>query len=437
MTPARLARELGTWSATAVVVSTIVGSGIFRLPGPVASEAGAAGSIVALWVLGGLIALCGALSIAELAAAFPHTGGIYVFLRETYGRWAAFLFGWAMLVVNPAAYAFVALVGAESLAALIPALQGWERAVAAVSLVVLVGINVRPVRVGARFLNVATWLKVAVLVGVSAAALALVSGSAPAWDLEPRSWAGFGLALILVMGAYDGWQWVPQLAGEVRDPARSLPRALCLGVLIVTAVYLIANASNLLVLSPEGLASSTLVTADVATRLAGATGASLVAALIFVSTFSSNHAGMMTDPRVFYAMAEDGLFFRAVGTVHPRHRTPYVAVALIGASGMLYLFARTLEELVGTLILGMWPFLAMSVVAVFVQRRRQPALARPFRVPLYPVVPLAFLVACAGIFANSFVQQPLFTSINIAVLAAGLPVYWLWRARFSVERSTM
>jgi APA family basic amino acid/polyamine antiporter len=409
------------------VVSTIIGSGIFRLPGPVAAEAGTAGSIALLWVLGGVIALCGALSLAEMATAFPRTGGIYVFLRETYGRWAAFLFGWAMLVVNPAAYAFVALIGAESLAALFPALQGWERIIAAASLLVLVAVNIRPVRVGAVFVNAATWVKVGMLVAVSVAAIATASQRGPAWELEPRSWSGFGLALVLVMGAYDGWQWVPQLAGEMRSPSRALPRALGFGVLVVAAVYLLANASNLLVLSPEALAGSTLVTRDVATQVMGAAGASLVAALIFFSTFSANHAGLMTDPRVFYAMAEDGLFFRVVAAVHPRHRTPYVAVGLIGGGGVLYLFARTLEELVGTLILGMWPFLAMSVAAVIIQRRRQPALDRPYRVPLYPVVPLAFLTACAGIFANSFLEQPRFTSLNLAALTAGLPVYWIWR----------
>lgn len=424
-----LARELGTWSATAVVVSTIVGSGIFRVPGPVAAEAGTAGSIALLWVLGGVIALCGALSLAELATAFPRTGGMYVFLRETYGRWAAFLFGWAMLVVNPAAYAFVALIGAESLAALVPALRGWERVVAAASLAALVAINIRPVRIGVVFLNATTWLKVGVLAAVSIAAIVVASraDSTMVFDLAPRSWPGFGLALLLVMGAYDGWQWVPQLAGEMRDPARSLPRALGIGVLIVIATYLLANASNLLVLTPDELSTSTLVTADVATRLMGRTGAAFVAVLILVSTVSANHAGMMADPRVFFAMAEDGLFFKSVAAVHPRHRTPHVAVALIGLGGMAYLFVRTFEELVGTLILGMWPFLAMAVAAVFIQRRRQPDLARPYRVPLYPLVPLVFLVACAGIFANSFREQPLFTSINLAVLVAGLPVYWLWR----------
>jgi amino acid transporter len=426
---ARLARDLGTWSAAAVVVGTVIGSSIFRLPGAVAREAGSAEAIALLWILGGAIALCGALSLAELAAAFPRTGGIYVFLRETYGRWLAFLFGWSMLVINPAAYAFVAMVFAESAAAVVPALRGYERWVAAGSLAGLVALNIRPVRIGAAVLNLATWLKVAVLAALSIGAIAasaMTGGAAePALASAPQ-WTRVGFALILVLGAYDGWQWVPQLAGEMRDPARSLPRALGLGVLAVIVVYLVANIANLVVLPGRALAESTLVTVDVSQRLIGSAGATFVAVLIMVSTFSSNHAGMMSDPRVFFAMADDGLFFRQVAAIHPRHRTPHVAIALLGAGAVVYLFLRSVEQLVGTLILGMWPFLALAVAAVIVQRRRQPALPRPFRVPLYPWVPLFFLAACAGIFANALVDQPRFTLINFAVLAAGVPVYWLW-----------
>ena len=413
------------------MVSCIIGSGIFRVPGAVAAEVGSVGAVLALWVLGGLIALCGALSLAELAAAFPRTGGMYVFLRDTYGRWAAFAFGWAMLLVMPASYAFVAMVFAEGFTVLVPSLRGEERLVAAASLALLVAINIRPVRVGAIFLNTATWLKVVFLVALSAGAIALAPGrgamAAPGIDILPASWSGFGLGLILVMFAYDGWQWVPQIAGEVRDPTRALPRALGLGVLVVITVYLVANVANLLVLPLSELAGSELVTADVAERLFGAAGLSIVAALIMVATISSNQSGMMTDPRVFYSMAEDGLFFRGVAAIHPRHRTPYVAVALIGGVAIAYLFIRTMEELAGTLILGMWPFLFMAVAAVIVQRRRNPGLARPFRVPLYPLVPVFFLLACGGIFANSLREQPTFTLINLAVLAAALPVYWLWR----------
>jgi amino acid transporter len=411
-----------------VVVGTVIGSAIFRLPGAVAREVGSPEAIVLLWVVGGAIALCGALSLGELAAAFPQTGGIYVFLRETYGRWSAFLFGWAMLVINPAGYAFVAMIFAESLATIVPALRGAERLTAAASLIVLMAINVRPVRIGAIVLNATTWLKVIALVTLSLAAFVLSTGeSGRAFGDTPSRWIGFGPGLLLVMGAYDGWQWVPQLAGELREPARALPRALGLGVLAVIGVYLVVNAANLVVLPASVLAESTLVTVDVAERLLGGAAGAIVAALIVVSTFGSNHAGMMADPRVLLVMAEDGLCFRKVAAIHPRHRTPHVAVTLLGAGAIVYVFVRDVEELVGTLILGMWPFLALSVAAVIVQRRRHPNLPRPFRVPLYPIVPLFFLSACAAIFASALSEQPRFTLINLAVLAAGLPFYWRLR----------
>jgi amino acid transporter len=432
----RLAREMGTWTATAVVVGSVIGSGIFQTPGLVAGRVDSLGALALLWVLGGMIALAGALSLAEMAASFPNTGGMYVFLRETYGPWAAFLFGWGMLVANPAAYAGGALIFGQSLARIVPALQGWEREIGAGSLLLLVALNIRPVRVGALVLNTATWIKVFGLVALAALAYALSDGIEPGWrakvTMAPHSWPGFGLALILVMGAYDGWQWVPQLAGELKNPARALPRALGGGVLIVVAVYLATNAS-VLVLSPSDVTTSSLVAADVARHVLGAAGGALVAALMAVSTFGSNQSGMMTDPRVFFAMAQDRLFFRSVGAIHPRHRTPHVAVALIGLGGILYLYVRNFEELVGTLILGLWPFLALSVAAVIIQRRRDPARPRPYRVPLYPAVPLFFLVACVGIFANSFREQPRFTILNLAVLVAGLPIYLLWRSRAKRE----
>jgi APA family basic amino acid/polyamine antiporter len=432
----RLAREMGTWTATAVVVGSVIGSGIFQTPGLVAGRVDSLGALALLWVLGGMIALAGALSLAEMAASFPNTGGMYVFLRETYGPWAAFLFGWGMLVANPAAYAGGALIFGQSLARIVPALQGWEREIGAGSLLLLVALNIRPVRVGALVLNTATWIKVFGLVALAALAYALSDGIEPGWrakvTMAPHSWPGFGLALILVMGAYDGWQWVPQLAGELKNPARALPRALGGGVLIVVAVYLATNAS-VLVLSPSDVTTSSLVAADVARHVLGAAGGALVAALMAVSTFGSNQSGMMTDPRVFFAMAQDRLFFRSVGAIHPRHRTPHVAVALIGLGGILYLYVRNFEELVGTLILGLWPFLALSVAAVIIQRRRDPARPRPYRVPLYPAVPLFFLAACAGIFANSFREQPRFTILNLAVLVAGLPIYLLWRSRAKRE----
>lgn len=430
--PARLPATIGAWSSTAVVVGTVIGSGIFRVPATVAAETGAVGAILLLWVLGGAIALAGALSLAELGAMFPRTGGMYVFLRESYGRLAAFLFGWGMLVVNPAAYGAVAMIFAASVDTLVPLTPMAERWVAAGMLAALVAINYRSVRFGAAIQNASTAAKVAVLVGLAVLALLLGGPTDNALAgpiaMTPVRWGGFGVALIAVMFAYDGWQWLPQLAAEVKDPGRTIPRAMGGGVLIILVVYLMTNIGNLRVLTLSELAASPLVTGDVATRLAGTAGTAIVAALVALATFSSNNGGFMTDPRVFYAMAEDGLFFRSVAAVHPRYRTPHVAVLVTGAVAIVYVFVSTFERMAATLILGMWPFLFLAVWSLIRMRRRQPDLARPFRVPLYPWVPLFFLLACTYLFVNSLAETPLLTLGNFAILAAGTPIFYLWRA---------
>jgi amino acid transporter len=382
-----------------------------------------------LWGLGGLIAIAGALSLAELGAMFPRAGGIYVFMKETYGPMAAFLFGWGMLVVNPAAYAAVAVIFAEAVATIAPMAQSGIRYVAAGMILVLVLINYRSVRFGAAVQNASTAAKVAVLVGLSMLGL-IVGGTADGAGTTERVALGagsFGAGLIAVVFAYDGWQWLPQLAAEVKEPTRTIPRAMGGGVLLIVVVYFLVNAANVRVLGMEGVASSTLVTGDVATHLLGAVGASVVAALIALSTFSSNNGGFMTDPRVFFAMADDGLFFRSVASVHGRFGTPHVAIILTGGVAMIYVFVSTFERMAATLILGMWPFLALSAWSVIRLRRGRPEMARPFRVPLYPLLPAFFLAACAFLFADSLLNAPAMTLINFAILGAGIPVFLVWR----------
>jgi amino acid transporter len=425
----RLTGSLGVWSATAVVVGTIIGAGIYRVPATVASQSGSVWMLFTLWGLGGLIAIAGALSLAELGAMFPRAGGIYVFMKETYGPMAAFLFGWGMLVVNPAAYAAVAVIFAEAVATIAPMAQSGIRYVAAGMILVLVLINYRSVRFGAAVQNASTAAKVAVLVGLSMLGL-IVGGTADGAGTTERVALGagsFGAGLIAVVFAYDGWQWLPQLAAEVKEPTRTIPRAMGGGVLLIVVVYFLVNAANVRVLGMEGVASSTLVTGDVATHLLGVAGASVVAALIALSTFSSNNGGFMTDPRVFFAMADDGLFFRSVASVHSRFGTPHVAIILTGGVAMIYVFVSTFERMAATLILGMWPFLALSAWSVIRLRRGRPEMARPFRVPLYPLLPAFFLAACAFLFADSLLNAPAMTLINFAILGAGIPVFLVWR----------
>ncbi len=416
-----------------MLVGSTIGSGIFRVPSTVAADVGAVGALALLWVAGALVALFGALTLAELAALYPRTGGIYVFLREAYGPVPAFLFGWTeLLVIRPSALGAIAMIFAAYVGAFVPLTDGQTRLIAAGAIAGLAAANYRSVTWGAAVQNASTLAKVVALVALALAALAFGDGAtgslAAAPSFEPLSWGGFGVALIAVMWAYDGWADLTFVAGEVRDPGRTMPRALLGGTLAVVAVYLLVNAAYLYVLPVDEMAASSLVAADAATKVFGAVGASLVAALVMLSTFGALNGSMMTGPRIFFAMADDELFFEPVAKVHPRFETPHVAIGLAALLGIGYVSIRTFEQLADAFILGIWPFYALAVGAVFLMRRKRPDAERPYRTVGYPVVPLVFLLASVAMLVNSLLEQPLDTGISFGVIVAGIPAYYIWRA---------
>jgi amino acid transporter len=245
----------------------------------------------------------------------------------------------------------------------------------------------------------------------------------------PDSWAGFGLGLVTVLWAYNGWQDATYVGGEIEAPGRTLPRALTIGTLLVTGVYLSVNAGYLAVLPMDAIARSPLVAADVAVRLFGGVGNALIAALVCVSTFGTINSGTMCYPRIFYAMAEDRLFFRGIAAVHPKHATPHTAIVMTAALAIGFLWVRTFEQLIEIFILGILPFWALGAGAVVVLRHHRPDLERPYRTPGYPFVPLLFIVATLGLLLNSLIQRPGPTLASFAAIAAGVPAYYLWRKR--------
>jgi amino acid transporter len=273
--------------------------------------------------------------------------------------------------------------------------------------------------------------KVAAILALTAAAFLLGAPGDGAWAADasahPTTWGGFGLAVVTVLWAYNGWQDVTCLSGEVRDPGRSLPRAIVGGTLAVVAIYLAANAAYLRVLPLDAIAASPLVAADVAVRLVGPVGSALVAALVCISTFGALNAVLMTIPRVFWAMADDGLFFRVVAAVHPRYRTPHMAIVAMASLAVVYLFVRSFEQLIEGFILASLPFWGLAVASVFVLRRTRPDLPRIYRTPGYPVVPLLFIVAMIALVANSLREHPEATAATIGAVAAGVPLYYGWR----------
>lgn len=429
----RLPRRLGVVSAIAILVGSAIGSGIFRVPSSVADRVGTVGAIGLVWIAGALIAVMGALAIAELAAMFPRSGGIYVFLRETYGPVPAFLFGWTeLLVIRPSALGAIAMVFAEYANHFVGLGDTGVRVIAGCAILLLALANVRSVRWGAAVANLSTAGKVAALFGL--AVLAFVFGDATTGALgqptqwQPLTWAGFGLALVSVMWAYDGWADITFIAGEVKEPGRTMPRAIIGGVAIVVAVYLAVNLAYLFLLTVPEMAASRLVASDAATKIFGRAGSAVISALVMLSTFGALNGVMMTGPRIFYAMAEDGLFFRPVAAVHPKWKTPFAAILLAAALGIGYLSFRSFEELADGFVLGIWPFYALAVLGVYILRRRSPDVPRPYRTVGYPITPAVFLLAALAMLANSAVQQPKFTLIGFGIILLGIPVFYVWNS---------
>ncbi|MGB7212231.1 MAG: amino acid permease [Gemmatimonadales bacterium] len=438
----RLGRRLGLWSAVAVLVGSTIGSGIFRVPALVAGEIGSAVPVLVLWLIGGLVALAGALTLAELAAALPRSGGIFAFILEAFGPLPAFLFGWSELVVlRAAALGAIATIFAEYLGYFLPLTPMEVRYVAAGAVIVCGAFNYVGVNVAAVLNNIATGLKFAALAGL--AVLAFVAGEGSVTHFTATSAApAAGLsvmatALVAVMWTYDGWADLAFMGGEVKDPARNLPRALLLGTGLIVLVYALINVAYIYLVPISEMGSSKLIAADAARRipLLGAGGAGVIAAMVMVSCFGALNGSMMTGPRVFFAMADRGLFFRGIARVSPRFQSPSVAIWLATLLGTVYVLLNDFKQLADKFILGIWPFYALAVAAVFVFRHSRPDLERPYRAWGYPVVPVLFLVASVGMVVNALWVDPLNTGITFGIIGAGVPAFFLWR-RFGAVSAT-
>ena len=430
--PTALPRRLGFWETTLIVIGVTIGSGIFRVPASVADTVGSPAGVATVWVAGGIIALCGALSLAELAAAFPEPGGVFVYLREVYGRAVAFLFGWMYLFVGPTGAAAVAVVFGEYLGRLLGLSGVGVRFLAAGAIIVVAAASYRSVRGASVLQGAATVGKVAGLAAIVVVAFVLGDGSTGAFGAVAPApadarWSGVGLALVAALWAYNGFQDMLPVAGEVRDPGRALPRALLAGTAVVVAIYLSANAAYLHVLPYAALRASPLVASDAMVRIVGPVGAAAVAAAVIVSTFGTVNALVLTQPRVFYAMADAGLLFRSLARVHPRFATPHVAIVGYAAVAVIGVWVRSFEQLAEAFVLGVWPFLALAVAGVLVLRRTRPELARPYRTPWYPVVPLIFIAGTLWVVGSALVARPMTTLGGIVLTLIGLPVYALWR----------
>lgn len=440
----RLTRRLGLWSAVAVLVGSTIGSGIFRVPATVAARVDDVPLFLGAWIAGGLVALCGALSYAELAACFPRSGGIYVFIREGFGPLPAFLFGWAeLLVIRPGAFGAISitaaayslrLIGVDPAAAVGSLPIRGEQMLAAVYVAIVAAVNYRGIHRGALLQNISTAFKVAALLALVVLGFALAGGVTdpgrePGVSGSPVGVSALLLAMVSILWAYDGWGDLAFVGGEVRDPQRILPLALLIGTVTVVVLYLGANLVYLHLIPIDRMKTAELVAADSAQLLFGAAGVVAVSAAVAVSTFGTLNGSMMTSPRIFYAMAEDRLFPSAIARVDPVTSAPTGAVLLTAILGMIFVLVRSFTELADQFVIGIWPFYALAVAAVYTLRRRRPDLPRPYRTWGYPVVPAVFLLASLFLLGNYLITRPRAFLTDIAVILTGIPVLWWWRRR--------
>ncbi len=425
------ARRLTLFDLVLVATGAAIGSGIFRTPAQVAQAVPSLGGILGAWALGGAVTLAGALAFAELGASMPRAGGMYVWLTEAYGELVGFLYGWAyFLVVATGAIAALAVVFAEYVGALVPMGPGASRALAVGALVGLAVVNVFGVRIAAAVGGALTLAKLLALGAIIA--LGLVLGTRTPGSVAPAGAGpagGLAAAMIGVLWSYGGWQHASFAAGEAKRPARDVPIAMVAGTAIVTAVYLLANVAYLRLLPLDAVIASPHVASDATRAAIGGLGASLVAAAVAVSALGTAGIYTLTAPRLYWAMAERRLFFPRVADLHPRWKTPVSAIVLQTAWAIVLVLAwGTFEGLVAYVVFVDWIFFGLAGAAVIVLRRRR-GVPCGYRVPGYPVVPLAFVAVSGWFVASTLRGRPKQAIAGALLLGLGVPVFAFWKRR--------
>lgn len=428
-------QKLNLFDATMIVISGIIGSGIFINPYQVAQVAQTPFLILAIWIAGGVLALAGAFVFAELSTVLPRVGGQYAFFREAFHPLVAFLHGWSLLlIIQSGATAAVAVAFARYVATLTGIPDGLVVPLAVTMMLALSAFHAPGIKPGAMVINVITFGKTLALAAMIIGAFVLTKSSGINFNqLTPPNVTGgplvsvFLAGLVPVMFTYGGWQNLNFVSEEVRDPLRNLPRAIMIGVLCVIAVYVSANIAYVHVLTAPGLAATQTPAADLARMLTGDFGAKVIGTLISISTFGFLNLALMTAPRVYYAMGTDGVFFKTIGRLNPKFRTPTAAILLQGGLASLFALSGTYDQLVSYAVFADWIFFALAGVALIVFRYTLPDAPRPFRTPFYPLTPLLFTVAGLGIVVNTYIAYTRNALIGTAILLIGIPVYFVWQ----------
>lgn len=453
-----LPRVLTATNALAIVVGIIIGSGIFLVPREMMAAVGSSHLVYAVWITGGLLSLCGAMSYAEIAAMRPRVGGEYAFLHDAYGPLPAFLYTWTWtMIAKPASIATIAaglmrVLGTFSAFAFLDRAAFphtfasgllWSQWMAIIATWLITGLNIVSTRDSAQVQTILTWLKVLMIVVI--AGLCFASLNHGHWDNfgthftgARGGFSGFMVALIAALWAYDGWSDVSQMAGEVKDPQRSLPMALIGGVAIVGALYMLTNAAIQYVLPSAAIAATDRPATDALRLVAGEIGAGLVAVGMAVSICATFVGSSLSGARVPFAAARDQLFPSVLGRIHPRFKTPWTSLLLQAVlSSLLLLAIGRFQALFSLAIFSEWLFYALTAATVFVFRIREPNAYRPYRVTGYPVVPAIFILAAMVLLVFSFMDQPRESVGGLAVIACGIPLHYIFqRSKAPPHRAT-
>jgi len=456
--PLELVRGLGPWAAMAIVVGTMIGTGIFLKPAEMASEGGSVLVVFAAWFVGGVLSLFGALSYAELGAAIPEAGGEYAYLRRGFGPVWGFLFGWMHSIVGrPASAAAIAAGLLRFWGFLVPAVAApifawhlslpfvgkpydfvftWAQPLAVVAIALITFINYLGVRLGGQVQVALTFTKIAAVLAVVVLGFALSRGGSHFQPLFPATlglgtFGGFLAAMAAALWAYDGWEDVNLVGSEVQNPQRNIPRALVGGVVFVGGVYLLFSAVCHYVLPFAAVAGSEHVASDVVEKFAGRSAAQWITLAMVISALGSLNSSLLSGARVPYAMARDGIFFRVAASIHPRFRTPGGALVFQGVLASLMALTGTFEELTSLFIFAGWIFYGLATLALFRLRRTEPNLGQAYRTPGYPWVPALFVIGALALTVNLWLLRPVRSSIGLAVILFGLVFYRRWREKTS------
>ena len=430
----KLKRVLSLLDATMINAGGIIGSGIFMVPATVAMFTGSASLFFMVWIAGGIVSLFGALSVAELGAAMPRAGGQYVYLSEAYGPVWGYLYGWsAVAVINTASIAAVGVAFSEYLRFFFPITDVSIKGIAVATIVLLTIINILDVKSGARFQNLFTISKLGAIFGIIILGLVMEGGSNQ--NLSPffsdQSFTELvgplGLAMVSVLWTFDGWIFITYVAGEVKNPGRNIPLSLIFCMLIVVTIYLLLNYVLIYTLGFTGMNGSDLVVSDAASVFLGNKGAAIVTLIILISLIGANNGFVLTSARINYAMAKDKLFFYQASQIHPRFKSPANALIIQCVWASLLTFTGTFNQLITYIIFASWIFYGMSAGAVIILRNKKPDMERPYKTPLYPWIPIIFILFAIFLTINTIIEAPRDAAIGAGIILAGLPMYYYWK----------